>query len=557
MLFNSKSFAFFFVIVFAFYWLLRRSYRSQNLLLLLASYFFYCCWDTRFLVLIILSTVVDYSCALSIDSGKMTGRQRLTASVFLITSAVLFLGQPYRAINTSFSGWHPTVAINWSCFSSFYSQYGWMLLGLLLATLFINAIYPFLGLLKVERRRKFFLIFSIFTNLLILGIFKYYNFFADNFAALAQSLFHITPRTHVLDIVLPVGISFYTFQTMSYTIDVYRRTSKASRSLLEVAAYISFFPQLVAGPIERGGHLLPQFQKPRTLNLINLQEGLWLIAWGLYKKMVVADNLAKIVNGTFAPFDNLSSAMAVPEDGIRLLIALYAFAFQIYCDFSGYSDIARGTAKILGFDIMVNFNLPYFARSPSDFWRRWHISLSTWLRDYLYISLGGNRYGTFKLYRNLMITMLLGGLWHGAAWTFVLWGGFHGIILILYRALWPNSDKVQLRWWASLLQGVLMFHIVCLSWLIFRAQNLTTIGIFLQSIFLHPYWSPEAVNCLNSLVFYSWFLVLFEIVQASSKEFNLMVRLPRFVRLNVWIIVIMSLLSIASEGGQDFIYFAF
>lgn len=273
--------------------------------------------------------------------------------------------------------------------------------------------------------------------------------------------------------------------------------------------------------------------------------------------MVVADNVARIVNETFAPFDNLSSTMAVPEDGMRLLVAVYAFALQIYCDFSGYTDIARGTAKLLGFDIMVNFRLPYFATSPSDFWRRWHISLSTWLRDYLYIPLGGNRKGTFNLYRNLMITMVLGGLWHGAAWTFVLWGGFHGIVLILYRVLGSSSDETRSSRWVSVLQGLLMFHIVCFGWLIFRAQNLTTIGVFVQSIFLHPHWSPEAMTCLKSLVFYSWFLVLFQIVQASIKTLDPMAHLPQFLRLNVWIFVIMSLLSVASKGGQEFIYFAF
>ncbi|MHC4644440.1 MAG: MBOAT family O-acyltransferase [Planctomycetota bacterium] len=556
MLFNSASFAIFFITVFVSYWLLRRSYRAQNLLLLLASYFFYGFWDHRFLVLIVLSTVIDYYCALSIDRGRMTGKQRLRASAFLIVSAILFLGQPHRAIELAFSGWRPDIVINWSHFFSVYSRYWWMLLGLLLATAFVNAVYPFLNLLKAEHRRRLFLILSISANLLILGIFKYYDFFADNFAALSQSLFHVTPTTRVLDIILPVGISFYTFQTMSYTIDVYRRRAAASHSLLEVATYVSFFPQLVAGPIERGKNLLPQFQKPRSINMLDLREGLWLIAWGLFKKMVVADNVARIVNETFAPFDNLSSAMAVPEDGMRLLVAIYAFAFQIYCDFSGYSDIARGTARLLGFDIMVNFNLPYFAKNPLDFWRRWHISLSTWLRDYLYIPLGGNRCGTFKLYRNLMITMLLGGLWHGAAWTFVLWGAFHGLILILYRAFSPNR-QVQPRWWVSVLQGVLTFHIVCFGWLIFRAQNLTTIGVFVQSIFLHPHWSFEAIDCLKNLVFYSWFLVLFQIVQAWSNTLNPTKLMPQFVRLNVWIIVIMSLLSIASKGGQEFIYFAF
>ncbi|MHC4083594.1 MAG: MBOAT family O-acyltransferase [Planctomycetota bacterium] len=557
MLFNSTSFAAFFVMVFASYWLLRRSYKAQNLLLLVASYFFYGWWDVRFLVLIALSTVVDYFCALSINNGRITARQRLRASVFLIFVVISFLGLQWSAIKVVFSGWHPSIIIDWRQFVTANSQYLWMLLGVLLAIVLFNVVYPFLNLLRSEHRRKFFLVFSVFANLTILGVFKYYNFFADNFTALAQTLFDITPSARAINIILPVGISFYTFQTMSYTIDVYRRKTKATHSLLEVATYVSFFPQLVAGPIERGKNLLPQFQKPRVINMVDLREGLWLIVWGLFKKMVVADNMARIVNETFGPFDNLSSIAVVPEDGVRLLVAIYAFAIQIYCDFSGYSDIARGTARLLGFDIMVNFRLPYFAKHPSDFWRRWHISLSTWLRDYLYIPLGGNRSGNYRLYRNLMITMLLGGLWHGAAWTFVLWGGFHGIILILYRVLGSNSDEVRSRCWVSVLQGVLTFHIVCFGWLIFRAQNLTTIGIFLQSIFLHPHWSPEAIACLKSLVFYSWFLVLFQIVQASRKTLNPMAHFSGFIRLNVWIIVIMSLLSIASKDGQEFIYFAF
>lgn len=557
MLFNSIAFGIFFIIVFGLYWSLRRSYRSQNVLLLVASYFFYGWWDVRFLVLIVLSTVVDYYCALSIDKGQITGRQRLRASAFLVFAATSFLGLQWSAIKVAFSGWQPSIIVDWKHLVSTNSQYQWMLFGILLVIVLFNAIYPFLNLLRLEHRRKFFLIFSVFANLTILGVFKYYSFFADNFTALTQTLFDITPSALVLNIILPVGISFYTFQTMSYTIDVYRRRTEASQSLLEVAAYVSFFPQLVAGPIERGKNLLPQFQRARTIKSVDLREGLWLIAWGLYKKMVVADNMARIVNDTFGPFDNLGSIVTIPEDGMRLLVAIYAFAFQIYCDFSGYSDIARGTAKLLGFDIMLNFNLPYFAKSPSDFWRRWHISLSTWLRDYLYIPLGGNRHGTFKTYRNIMVTMLLGGLWHGAAWTFILWGGFHSIILILYRALAPGLDRRQSKWWISFIQGVLMFHIVCLGWLIFRAQNLTTVYVFLRSILLYPHWSSAAVSCLKDLVFYGWFLVLFQVIQFSRETLNPMVRWPWFIRLNVWLFLVMSLLSLAERGGHEFIYFAF
>jgi alginate O-acetyltransferase complex protein AlgI len=554
MLFNSITFAIFFVIVFGLYWSLKRFYRAQNLLLLIASYLFYGWWDVRFLVLIVISTVVSYYCALSIDEKRITFGQRMRASGLAIFAAAFFLGLKWSGVSVSFSG----LNIDWKNFLSGFSEFRWSILTIFLATVLINAFHPLLRLLSARHHSRFFLVLSVVTNLTILGFFKYYNFFADNFAVIGEKIFGLAPNALVLNVVLPVGISFFTFQTMSYVIDVYRGKMTASRSLIEVAVYISFFPQLVAGPIERGKHLLPQFQRPRTIDTATFKEGLWLIAWGLYKKIVVADNMARIVNGVFEPFDNLGSvAAAVPEDGMRVLMAIYAFAFQIYCDFSGYSDIARGTAKLLGFDIMLNFNLPYFAKNPSDFWRRWHISLSTWLRDYLYIPLGGNRYGNFKMYRNLMITMLLGGLWHGAAWTFVLWGAFHGIVLVLYRVFAPDSGRVESSWWKPVVQGVVMFHIVCLGWLIFRAQNLTTIGVFLQSIFLHPNWSPEAIECFRSLVFYSWFLILFQVIQGFSGKLSPILEWPWFARLNVWVFMVMSLISLATRSVQEFIYFAF
>jgi D-alanyl-lipoteichoic acid acyltransferase DltB (MBOAT superfamily) len=403
---------------------------------------------------------------------------------------------------------------------------------------------------------------------------------------------------------------------------------------------VSFFPQLVAGPIERASHLLPQFRKPRTLARADLRYGLWLIAWGLYQKMVVADNMARLVDATFAPYAAATTMTPVPEDGLRLLVVIYAFAIQIYCDFAGYTDIARGTARLLGFEIMLNFNLPYVARNPSDFWHRWHISLSTWLRDYLYIPLGGNRHGTFQTYRNLMLTMLLGGLWHGAAWTFVLWGAFHGFILVVYRGLSASWERWALAWkeirsragfgrtrvatqtesaepfevdpvssrqkeksvslWrpiygggrffrtaalrdrqsgqplestnsvaeredrnlyltsgVTIVQILIMFHLVCLGWLLFRAQNLATVSVFLRSIFLRPHWSPEAAEALWRLVFYGWFLVSFDLLRAWKGTLKPFEGWPWFARLNIWVFVMMSLLALAARGGHEFIYFAF
>lgn len=558
MLFNSSTFAVFFLVVFSLYWLMRRSYSKQNLLLLIASYFFYGWWDIRFLFLIVISTVVDYSSAISIDKGRMTVKECLVSAGALISAALGFIIIKWDAVHLSIANGFPFLSIDWgNLFPDEIKGY-WVLIAVVFGIILFNVLCRFLVTADEGFRRKTFLFISVFINLCILGIFKYFNFFADSFMSLTETLFNVTPRFTTLNIVLPVGISFYTFQTMSHTIDVYRKKIPGTSSLTELAAYISFFPQLVAGPIERGAHLLPQFQRSRSVDAASFREGLWLIAWGLYKKMVVADCLSKVVNSTFAPFDNLSSVLAIPEDGMRLLIAVYAFALQIYCDFSGYSDIARGTAKLLGFDIMLNFNLPYFSRSPSEFWSRWHISLSTWLRDYLYIPLGGNRKGTQSLYRNLMLTMILGGLWHGASWTFVIWGGFHGLILVLYR-LFANDIDSHLNdaWWKSVGRGFVMFHLVCFGWLIFRAQNIQTIGIFIQSIFTNPNWSPEAIESLRKLVFYSWFLVVFQIVQRVSGSLNPMARWPWFVRLNIWLFVIMSLVSLSAKDVHEFIYFAF
>ena len=594
MLFNSIAFGVFFSVVFVLYWLLRRSSRAQNLLLLGASYFFYGWWDVRFLVLIVITTVVAYLCALSIQKGQVSPAQRVRASIFLIVSTVLFLGLNLRAVDVAI----PRVVVDWNHLLVGRALHWWVILGVVLATVGLNVVYPLALRLKNERRERLFLAAGVVAYLAILGFFKYFNFFVDTFQTLAQVLFDVAPSGSLLRVLLPIGISFFTFQTLSYTVDVYRRKCAATDSLLEMATYVSFFPLLLAGPIERGQHLLPQLQKQRRFGLADWREGLWLIVWGLYKKMVVADNMARIVGVAFAPFAAAGAAPSVPPDGLRLLIVLYAFALQIYCDFSGYTDMARGTARLLGFDIMLNFNLPYLARDPSDFWRRWHISLSSWLRDYLYIPLGGNRHGTFQTYRNLMLTMLLGGLWHGAAWTFVLWGAFHGFLLVGYRALsgwkqrwvaaWraagarplfggsalvdspagpsfpaaaeavaPEARGIYLRSALIVVQILVMFHLVCFGWLLFRAPNLAAVGIFLHSIFLHPHWSPEAAEALWRLVFYGWFFVLFELVLAGTQTRRPFAGWPWFIRLNIWVFVLLSLLALAARGGREFIYFAF
>lgn len=323
-------------------------------------------------------------------------------------------------------------------------------------------------------RRKRWLWVSLAGNLGTLAFFKYFGFFVES-ANAALEAFGIPAWRMRLDIVLPVGISFYTFQTLSYAIDVYRGVLQPTRSLRDFALFVAYFPQLVAGPIERATHLLPQILKPRRVSLDQLSQGVWLVGWGMFKKVVIADNLAIIVDRTFAQNSGAG--------GAEYLVAIYAFAYQIYCDFSGYSDIARGLAALMGIDIMVNFRQPYLALDPRDFWRRWHISLSTWLRDYLYIPLGGNRGGRVATYRALILTMVLGGLWHGAQWTYVLWGAYHGVVLAFHRYL--TSDRLSMLpdsigWRVA--KRIVTFHLVCAGWLLFRASDLAQVGVVLGAM---------------------------------------------------------------------------
>ncbi|MCA8986188.1 MAG: MBOAT family protein [Planctomycetaceae bacterium] len=356
--------------------------------------------------------------------------------------------------------------------------------------------------------RRYWLFSSMVTNLGILAFFKYYGFFAGELVALSEAV-GVPLLLPTLQIVLPVGISFYTFQTMSYTIDVYRRDCEPARNLLDFAVYVSFFPQLVAGPIERAAHFLPQVLKERHYRAGDFEQGMSLIVLGLFKKIVIADNMAVLVNSIFStPTSELS--------GLEVLVGVYAFAFQIYGDFSGYSSIARGISKWLGFDLMVNFQRPYFAIDPSDFWRRWHISLSQWLRDYLYIPLGGNRRGSVMTYRNLMLTMVLGGLWHGANWTFIVWGFIHGLLLCGYRLLAPrfagqnSNDSMSRLNGQRMVQMVVMFHLICLTWLLFRAENISQANTMLWLVFTDWAWTPTVWLVLGMLVFCAGPLLVYE-----------------------------------------------
>ncbi len=404
-----------------------------------------------------------------------------------------------------------------------------------------------------ERRK--YLILSVITNLGILGFFKYFNFFNENLVRLAAAFgWQLSPVA--LDIILPVGISFYTFQSMSYTIDIYRGELKAHDSLQEFALFVAFFPQLVAGPIERARHLLPQIARPRHVTWEQICEGSYLILWGIFLKVYVADNLALVVDATYAPDFQPGKE--------QVILATYAFAFQIFGDFAGYSSIARGVSKCLGFEIMNNFHAPYMAASPSDFWRRWHISLSTWLKDYLYIPLGGNRHGTFATLRNLMLTMVIGGLWHGAAWTFVLWGFYHGVLLVLYRmaAGWGKSlwDRMTaLRPLGYFIRMIFFFHLVCLGWLLFRAESLDQVLNLLRIVFCDPFSTEWAVTrvVLRKLAFYAGPVIIVQMAQYYRNDVLVMYRLPWVLRGILYYAMIIVILIFGVTEANDFIYFQF
>jgi D-alanyl-lipoteichoic acid acyltransferase DltB (MBOAT superfamily) len=401
------------------------------------------------------------------------------------------------------------------------------------------------------RKRKAFVFLSMALNLGMLGYFKYFNFFAESLHdALLRAGLNV-PLTQ-LNVVLPIGISFYTFQSMSYVIDVYRKDIKPTRDFIQFATFVSFFPHLVAGPIMRPTTLLPQVANPRRFNLQQFYSGAYLIFWGLTKKVVVADNLANYVNDLFGRYETLNGGLA--------LLAVYGFAFQIYCDFSGYTDAARGIAKCLGFELALNFNLPYFAANPQEFWERWHISLSTWLRDYLYIPLGGNRGGKVSLYRNLMLTMIIGGLWHGAAWTFVLWGFYQGLILVAHRLMRPWLARIQPtelidRACWRLLRMFVTFHLVCFGWLIFRASSLVQLSGMIRAIVERP--AIPAATVLVPVTLCIIPLLVVQLVQYLSKDLDVVLKTPWYVRSVFYTACFYAFILAGEFGGGQFIYFQF
>ncbi len=431
----------------------------------------------------------------------------------------------------------------------FYGWWDWKFLTLIA----LSTVLDYVAGLKIANagsaaEKKKWVTFSVVANLSILGVFKYTNFFLESLGELLAML-GLEAAMPSLRIVLPVGISFYTFQSMSYTIDVYRGKTNAASSLLNFALYVSFFPQLVAGPIERSNRFLPQVESPRKITLGGIETGIWLMLWGLFKKVVVADNAAAIANPIF---DDLGA-----HSGAELWLAALAFSAQIYGDFSGYSDMARGLAKIMGFDLLLNFKLPYFATSPSDFWLRWHVSLSAWLRDYLYIPLGGNRGGSYQTYRNLVLTMVLGGLWHGAAWNFVIWGVFHGAILVIYRLAEqrPGPKLPTGKLWADLLRMSMMFPLTVVGWIIFRAQSVADLKAFYAGAFTSTEVDVEIMAATLGLLWLPVFVV--QVWQWAADDLLAPMRLPFPLRGLLYGLLIAACITFASGESIEFIYFQF
>ena len=442
----------------------------------------------------------------------------------------------------------------------FYGWWDWRFLSLIFFSTVVD--YSMGILLSKEdsgTRRKIYLWVSILINIGLLGFFKYYNFFLDNFIS-AFRLFGITLQARSLQIILPVGISFYTFQTLSYTIDVFRRKLEPTRDLIAFAAFVSFFPQLVAGPIERASNLLPQFYERRHFDLAKATDGMRQILWGLFKKIVIADNCAEFANQIF----NNSADM----NGSTLALGALFFTFQIYGDFSGYSDIAIGTSRLFGFDLMRNFAFPYFSRDIAEFWRRWHISLSTWFRDYLYIPLGGSRGGRWMKVRNTFAIFLVSGFWHGANWTFLVWGGLNALYFLPLQL--TNSNRTHLDTVAKgkslpsfreLLQMLITFVLVMLAWIFFRANDLGHAIQYLSTLFSSSFFSgpsfPEMKRAWSILLLVVFFLA----VEWRGREQQYAIAYfhayrRRGIRWTLYLLICL-LIFLYQGSQQDFIYFQF
>ncbi|MBN8696903.1 MAG: MBOAT family protein [Bacteroidetes bacterium] len=479
MLFNSLSFLIFLPIVFILYWfVVNKNLKQQNLLILIASYYFYSSWDTRFLFLLIFSTLLDF----------FTGIKMKEASSI--------------------------------------------------------------------KNKKFWFWLSIGINLGFLGTFKYFNFFASSFAEALNKLgLHVDPVT--LNIILPVGISFYTFHGLSYVIDIYKDKIQPERNFVDYAVFVSFFPLLVAGPIERATHLLPQIKKERIFKYDKAVDGMRQILWGFFKKVVIADNCAEYANEIFNNYTEHNSS--------TLVIGAFFFTIQIYCDFSGYSDIALGTARLFGIELLRNFAYPYFSRDIAEFWRRWHISLSSWFRDYIYIPLGGSKVSVQKKIRNTFIIFLISGFWHGANWTFIIWGAlnaFYFLPLLLSDKNRTNIETVaQGKLFPSLKELLGMFFTFSLTifaWIFFRAQSVSDAFHYISLIFTKQVFSAPTIIGTTLLILISIFFIMEWLGRERQHPLALADKVPnKILRWGTYFTILMMIIIFGSFNNTEFIYFAF
>ena len=434
----------------------------------------------------------------------------------------------------------------------FYGWWDWRFLFLI----FISTVVDYFVALSIEnnsdnQKRKQILYISVFFNLTLLGVFKYFNFFIDSWIDFTSVFGYNIENTWSLKIILPVGISFYTFQTMSYSLDVYRRELKATKDFISFASFVSFFPQLVAGPIERASHLLPQILNKRKFNYIQSIKGLRLILWGLFKKVVIADSLSLLVNPIFDNYLDLNGGV--------LLLGLIYFSFQIYCDFSGYSDIAIGTAKLFGIELRSNFIFPYFSRDIAEFWRRWHISLSSWFKDYLYIPLGGSKKGKWISIRNVFIIFIVSGFWHGANLTFIIWGLMHSILYLILSLRNQNrrfttvivAENSTLPSLKEVYQITITFLSVMFAWVFFRSDSVTDAFLYILRVFT----DITLPNVYRSGVIYVILIILFDWWNRKDERNPLNIS-NLYIR---WISYIILIIMILGHIGQQnkFIYFQF
>ena len=510
MLFNSFEFLVFLPIVFVLYWFVFQKREWQNLLIVTASYVFYGWWDWRFLFLIVFTSLCSFYSGILIENFRLI--------------------RPPLAPPTQEG--KPT-------------QKG---------------------------KARMVCAVNLIVNFLILGVFKYYNFFADSLAQLFWHLFHYQLDWVTLNVILPVGISFYTFQALSYTIDVYRKDVPVTRNIVEFCAFISFFPQLVAGPIERAKNLLPQFQRDRHFDYVQAVDGCRQMLWGFFKKVVIADSCASDLNPLWDSYADYS--------GVSLWLLALLFTFQIYCDFSGYSDIAIGCSRLFGIKLLPNFNYPYLSRSIPEFWRRWHISLMTWFRDYVYIPLGGSRCAQWKVIRNTFIVFGVSGLWHGANWTFVCWGLYHGTLIVLYKLLHidtkdkrvirpPLAPPTQEGKWRQIVSPlkdvcrvVVTFGLALVGWVIFRAENISQAWDFVSRMFLTAFddFHPR----LGSISTFIAILLLIVVEYLQRDKVHVLQfsdnRLFRYtaVRWTVYLVLFAAVFYyFFNNVSQEFIYFQF